>query len=158
MNFRRIALTVFAAAATLAPSIARADIEPLLKDSKLTYSKNGDQFEVNMAISPSQSRRVILVESELGSTGVKYVRVVVIAATYPKNAVPPAVTKMVATKWDKLPLGRVRLIEESLMLLVYENDFFVEGASGANLRLNVELAGILGGNIEKDITAAKGEE
>ena len=151
-------IVMLAAVAVLAPSVARADLEPLFKDAKMTFTKNDDQYEVNISISPSQSRRVILVESELGSSGIKMARVVVIAATFPKGKVPPAIAKMQATKWDKLPTGKVRILDEDLMLVVYENNFFLEGATGAQLRLNVEVAAILGGNVEKDITAAKSEE
>ena len=142
------------AAATPAPSA----LEGLFKDAKLSFSKNDDQFEVNVATSPSQSRRVIVIESDLGSTSIKYARVVVIAATFPKGKVPAAVAKMQTTKWDKLPLGRVRVLDEDSMLVVYETNFFVDGATGAQLRLHVELASVLGGTVEKDITAAKSED
>ena len=44
MNLRQLAVMGLVVA-TLAPAVARADLEPLIKDAKLAYLKNGDKID-----------------------------------------------------------------------------------------------------------------
>jgi hypothetical protein len=157
VNLRRLVLASLAAALLL-PLAARADLEPLFKAAKLIYQKDGDTYTTFMSLGPNKVRRVLVIEQSLGTTGIKFVRVLSVAAQLPKGPASPVVQKILAAQTLKMPLGRAFAIEETTATFaVYQSEFFAEGASAHQLSLTVELVATLVGAVEKAVQGAAEE-
>ena len=146
-HFRQLAFGA-ALAALLAPAVARADVEPLLNETKLVYKKQGDLYFITIMLDAGKARQVILQERSVGKIAI--VNVLAIVSKLPK-ATPQLAQALIAAQ-EKLVLGRVQFYAEGEQTFaLYKSSLLLEGTTAKQLLLQVEIAAVLAGVVEQEL-------